>query len=435
MLNYLKGSSFIMKNKGILALSIIFIISIFIVAAFIYNDRTKLKELTIEEKLEDFRYMYHILEENYPHFHEIKEMYNWDWLAHKEYYEKKIAETENNMEFYNEIDSILRMLQDGHTGMVSPKFYYSAFYGYKEAKEKDEWGYELFKPWADIWLSAEKKYRGWYELFREKYPHFYNSEPEEVPEMIKAEYKNNVVTEIIEDEKIAYLKIKSFSVDSTEEIVNFLKSVKGYPYLIIDIMDNSGGSDSNWYKMVNLLLNENKKVEYNILIRGGEYSKQFLESKVYSNFNKEDITKCPYYNELPDYVKKNFKYYLWKNEQFYSKEHSLGFNGDIYLLVNSGIFSSADHLVHVFKQTNLGTIVGSTTGGVGVGVAPWVISLPNSGLIVRFEGQIGLNEDGTSNFKGTKPDIEIQEVPGEDYNKKVIQETINIIYSKESGSI
>lgn len=101
------------------------------------------------------------------------------------------------------------------------------------------------------------------------------------------------MTEIIEDEKIAYLKIKSFSVDSTEEIVNFLKSVKGYPYLIIDIMDNSGGSDSNWYKMVNLLLNENKKVEYNILIRGGEYSKQFLESKVYSNFNKEDITKCP----------------------------------------------------------------------------------------------------------------------------------------------
>jgi len=176
-------------------------ISIFILVAFIYNDRTKLKELTTEEKLEDFKYMYHILEENYSHFHEVKEIDNCYWLAHKEYYENKIAETESNMEFYNELNSILRMLQDGHTHVVSPKFYYSVFYGCKEAKEKDEWGYELFKPWADIWLLAEKKYRGWYEFYRQRYPYLYNSEPEEVPEMIKAENKNNVVTEIIEDEK------------------------------------------------------------------------------------------------------------------------------------------------------------------------------------------------------------------------------------------
>lgn len=106
------------------------------------------------------------------------------------------------------------------------------------------------------------------------------------------------------------------------------------------------------------------------------YSKIKYITKILSEFNKEDITRGPYYNELPDYVKKNFKYYLWKDEQFYSKEHSLGFNGDIYLLVNSGIFSSVDHLVHVFKQTDLATVVVSTTGGMRVGVTPWVISLP-----------------------------------------------------------
>ena len=89
-----------MNNKKILTVFIILIVFISILTVvFIKKEKTKLKELTTEEKLEDFRYMYNILKENYPHFYEVKKMYKLDWLAAKEYYEKKIEETENNVEF------------------------------------------------------------------------------------------------------------------------------------------------------------------------------------------------------------------------------------------------------------------------------------------------------------------------------------------------
>jgi len=378
-----------MKNKKILIILIVAIISILV--AFIYNNTNKLKELTTEEKLEDFRYMYNIFEENYPHFYEVKKIYGIDWLKHKEYFEDRIIKTENNMEFFHELNSILSLLYDSHADAISPEFYYLIFYDYKESKKENNNDYKMHKPWIDIWLSAEKKYRGWYEIFKEQFPSRYEIEPEEVSENIGID---NAVTEIIENEKIAYLKIKSFSTDSTEEIMNFLKDVKDYPYLIIDIMDNGGGSDAYWKRMFFSLLSEDKKIERHFLARGGEYSSKFLESELLSDFTKDNITKCPYYDDLPGEIKESFKYYMRKEDEL-SSEISIGFNGEIFLLVNENTSSAADTLVYFCQQTDIATVVGSKTDGAGIGVNPLIIPLPNSGLIVRFEGEIAFNEDGT----------------------------------------
>ncbi|HLR36383.1 MAG TPA: S41 family peptidase [Tissierellales bacterium] len=417
-----------MKNKKILIILIIAIVLILV--AFIYNNTNKLKELTTEEKLEDFRYMYNIFEENYPHFYEVRKLHGIDWLKYKEHFEDRIIKTESNMEFFNELNYTLSFLDDSHADVISPAFYYSyysMFYDYRENKEDNDNIYKKLKPWIDIWLSAEKKYRDWYEVFKEEFPDEYKIELEEFSKSIDID---NVITKIIEDEKIAYLKIKSFSIDSTEEIINFLKSVKDYPYLIIDIMDNVGGNDFYWNEMFLSLLNEDKKIENHYLVRGGEYLNQFLESELFSGFTKEDIDKCPYYDKLPKEIKKDFKYYISMEHQLLS-EHSIGFDGEVFLLVNEKNFSSADKLINNCKKADVATVVGYTTNGGGIGVNPIFISLPNSGLIVRFEGEMGFNEDGTSNFMGTKPDIEIEKIGGKNYNQKVIQETINIIHSIE----
>lgn len=62
------------------------------------------------------------------------------------------------------------------------------------------------------------------------------------------------------------------------------------------------------------------------------------------------------------------------------------------------------------KNTDFATLVGTNTGGDGGVADPILISLPNSGLIVRFSMLYGLNPDGTGNEKyGTTPDILIDE--------------------------
>jgi len=73
----------------------------------------ELKDLTEKEKIEDFEYMYNILKDNYAHFYEVKEMYGYDWLEHKEEFIEEIKNT-NNIGFYNKLNEILSKLQDGH---------------------------------------------------------------------------------------------------------------------------------------------------------------------------------------------------------------------------------------------------------------------------------------------------------------------------------
>src|SRR5699024_462330 len=171
---------FNMKNKKILIILIIAIVLILV--AFIYNNTNKLKELTTEEKLEDFRYMYNIFEENYPHFYEVRKLHGIDWLKYKEHFEDRIIKTESNMEFFNELNYTLSFLDDSHADVISPAFYYSyysMFYDYRENKEDNDNIYKKLKPWIDIWLSAEKKYRDWYEVFKEEFPDEYKIELEE----------------------------------------------------------------------------------------------------------------------------------------------------------------------------------------------------------------------------------------------------------------
>ena len=69
------------------------------------------------------------------------------------------------------------------------------------------------------------------------------------------------------------------------------------------------------------------------------------------------------------------------------------------------------------KETKWATLVGTTTGGDGIGMTPAVASLPNSGLVFRFPMSMGINSDGTINEEThTKPDIFAEETYG-DYLK------------------
>lgn len=81
------------------------------------------KELTSQEKMEDFEYMYNILKENYPYFEVNKRVNGVDWLKNKEIYESRIENTKNNEDFMEELNSILSELHNGHTNVLFKKIF------------------------------------------------------------------------------------------------------------------------------------------------------------------------------------------------------------------------------------------------------------------------------------------------------------------------
>ena len=83
------------------------------------------------------------------------------------------------------------------------------------------------------------------------------------------------------------------------------------------------------------------------------------------------------------------------------------FNGRIWLLVSQDVYSASESFTVFSKATGFATIVGSQTGGDGIGALdPVLLQLPNSGLIAQFTMMFGLNPDGSSNEEmGPVPDI------------------------------
>lgn len=63
------------------------------------------KQLTQEEKLDDFKYMYTILKENYPYFEVNKRSKGIDWLSKESEFISKIKSTNDDESFFNALQS------------------------------------------------------------------------------------------------------------------------------------------------------------------------------------------------------------------------------------------------------------------------------------------------------------------------------------------
>ncbi|ACB86044.1 S41 family peptidase [Natranaerobius thermophilus] len=364
------------------------------------EEPTELEELTEEEKVEDFKYMYNIMKENYVNLYDI----DTDWLDMKAHFKASVKDTDDNYEFYQQMYNSLRVIDDLHLGIYDPKMFYSKELGSGE-----------------IIKFADKKYHGWKEVFNEE---GYDIDPEQLRDEEKEKrYEGgaaNIDTEIIEEDQIAYLHINSFEIDSSEEIRNFMEEISDYPYLIIDIRGNLGGQ--RYWKDVFHNLEEVDYKSY-LFSKGGDLANYFLEHKVSEDYNIDDIKEYPGYEDLPDHIQENFEDYIWK-EKTIEPEDPLDFSGEIFILTDRNVYSSSDRLVNFARKTDLATVVGTRTRGGGMNGPPRLFySLPNSGLLIEFEGFLGLNADGKNSYVGTEPDIEVETQT----HQELIDETVEII--------
>ncbi|MCS3917269.1 hypothetical protein M2349_002410 [Caldanaerobacter subterraneus subsp. tengcongensis MB4] len=187
-----------------------------------------------------------------------------------------------------------------------------------------------FKPFIKIFKDSKKNYEKWSELLGSVNPSHNSSF---FVQMRRGQ--KNIKTEILEEDKIAYLRVNSFLIDKDQnsknyreekkEIYNFLKTIKDYPYLIIDISGNVGGSSEYWmdaivapligergleYLKLEYLENEDKNTYFYLSRKGNYTQKNFGRCVIF--YDEDKFRESPIYDKLSEEMKKDFTIYEFK---------------------------------------------------------------------------------------------------------------------------
>lgn len=400
-------------KKKVLFLVIIFIF-IIVLGSCIYAKNSQLSaengQLSKKEKVEDFEYMYNVIENGYPYLDVNERRNNIDWLGNKDKYLKRIKNTENDEEFIEEMSSILSDLDNRHTQVIDNKK-----------------RYELFK----------KSYsnNNWYDfLDDEKVVDRYNSINPKIKVSSDILLKKELILEDVIKDKVGYIYLPSMGSrnGSMEMIEDYINRLEKYEALIIDIRGNLGGSDSYWQGIVSKLIKNDIKINgYRIYRNNSEIVKKYTDVR---NIKLEPIENIPM-DVKKNAPKETLKEFIdFENTSYTIKANNdFKFEGNIYLLVDEKVYSSAESFAMFCKETKFATIIGQTTGGDGGGLDPVLVKLENSGLIFRMASGMYLNKDGICDeeFK-TTPDFKIKDCKRtENFNddnciKKVLElENIN----------
>lgn len=414
-----------MKKNAIISFCLIMLL--LIVSFFAYNNyinyintrtndiRTiKLKDLdhkdfilSRKDYIEDFNFAYDVLKNHYPFFEVNKKLFGVDWLSNKEKYEAYIAESKNDADFFSRMNEVLSELHNLHTQLV-PSYmgieYYISYY----SNPKCTWRHDIAKIYEKD--DVRRRYNINNEVIENVINQYIKSDDE-----VNKTYSKNLMTENIIKDKLAYIRISSligmeYINQDRDIVINYLNEIKDYPFLIIDIRGNGGGDSRYWanFLLPNIIDKKYETKNY-LLIKSGELNKKIFEQ---FNFNKDVKTfldKSSFSSDVKD-ILKDFDGYLAFDSIIEPSEDSIHYKGKIYLLVDNGVYSSAEMLASFCKETKLATLVGSRTAGDGIGFDPMQVDLPNTAFVMRFSNVMGVTESGSINeLDQTMPDIIVQE--------------------------
>ncbi|SCX87875.1 S41 family peptidase [Alkaliphilus peptidifermentans] len=376
------------------------------------NEIEVLEDLSMEEKLEDFEYLYKVIKENYPFLGVNKRMNGVDWVANYQRYKQKVLATNTDFEFHNVLEEILRDLNNGHTHILDQSFvifcrdiYYHVL---NDEHYKNSWYKIIFDSLNDG--VALKRYG----LETLSLKEFNNENTEEV---ISEPIENAEVGDIIEG-MVGYIYIPKMIQNHQREkdeklISNYLKEVKDYQALVIDIRGNSGGNNQYWSDfMLPLIIDKEYSFETYTFYREGEISSKLVDNWVGHeeiHLQKvEDLDKNKF-SMLPPEVYDSFNNYYCYVYNVKPNEESIRFHGNIYLLIDRWVYSASEAFAVFAKGVDFATLIGERTGGDGIGHDPWIEMLPNSGYLVRFPVDLSTTSDGTVNEEHkTTPHYEVE---------------------------
>lgn len=352
--------------------------------------------LTAEQRQEDFAYLERELRDSYPCWG-ILEREGIDYDAIFEEYREMVANEDSDVSLYVAVNSALyRLGGAGHLSLLQPEWYEEFKEAYAETEDRTQWYQAMDAP------ASREGYPRLSEMVQAAFP-----EETDSAEGMGTSSSENITSLIIEEGKIAYLKIDSFmgtyDVDR-KRVIAFLNEVRGYDHLILDISQNSGGSDYYWRDLlVAQLANETLSSTNYALVRNSENTAKYLQ-EAFGEDGLRPIAELPALPRLEARDREIATHFL--ENTLTVEPAGDGFHGKIWLLVGNLVYSSAEAFTVFCRDTGFATIVGTATGGDGIGIDPVFIRLPNSGILARYSPLFGLNPDGSSNEEyGTTPDI------------------------------
>lgn len=430
-----------MKKKKIIivTVTVLFLLLVLIVIflSIIKRHHETIINLTDEEKLADYEYLCKILDQSYPFWVEVKEA----GIEKEKIYENfklEIVRTETDIEFMKTIKAFLNEFKGyGHLSVLDGYMYHYYDKTFSLGMEKLLTDYEKKKMQPLFETLQNPVSKKTYSML--DYSHlgfrsikglkdeYLNSETDIQATEI---HNDNLEIRIIEDQKIAYIKIDSFEPKYIEndylKLLDFYNIINSYENLIIDIQGNTGGSDIYWEDLI-VAPNITETLSSDRYYLFNYSENNYISDYVQACFDNKSIYST---EKLPRLEKQNPSALGYLSNYIIDTTtieplNDIGFQGNIWVLTSDKVYSASENFVMICKNTGFATLVGTLTGGDGGVVDPILISLPNSGLIVRFSMFYGLNNDGSGNEAvGTLPDIEIGE------GKDVLSECLLYINQK-----
>ncbi len=367
--------------------------------------------LTSSEALYDYDTMWLLLEENFPYLDRIEAEMGIDWRTVRDRYRERMDQRGRRgdgwltqAEFIVIINGCLKEFHNvGHLFLLDPSMWQS--YGDKWVTSDGT----LYPALARVMKNprSEQFYQAW-EKLTDGYATGLSAKGSIVDGKTVAP---GITLHTVED--IPYVKISTFSSSSwTDEtyaaLSQFFSEIEDKEHLIIDVRGNGGGDNIPWmYHIVEALAEEPMTNEMFFAAKTGSLNlalnPQFSDpvDTVYTDGSWQE--EFPYIQ--PEYVE-GMDLLFKVTQRLLPSEAGTGFQGKIWVLVDKGCYSSTDQFAVFCKATGFATLVGEETGGNGIGLQPYVMALPYSGLVIYYEPYLSFNPDGSCNgIKGTQPDV------------------------------
>ena len=227
------------------------------------------------------------------------------------------------------------------------------------------------------------------------------------------------------NESTGYIFIKDFTMGKNnfkEKLEYIFKQIQedSLTNLIIDIRNNPGGNSELADILTSYVYDKPYKANSKIILKRSEQYYSYVRGYFFWWFRPF----LGFIKQIKDYKNTSVGgiYEDVKgNKNPISTQHQ--FNGKKYLLINSNTFSTALGFATVFKDYNMGVIIGEPTKSeVNEFGDIYPFDLPNSGLWVWCSAKRYIRPSGDMTEGGLKPDIIVK-----DENDEILKYSIDLI--------
>lgn len=209
------------------------------------------------------------------------------------------------------------------------------------------------------------------------------------PDRSVSDVNNSIYIFRDDEHQLEYIEISNFTNNEGKQLARYIED-SPYNTFVIDLRNNYGGTIDYAVKYLypGLYMDD----------AGQSYSWIVPDTDSNHAMTKDWVVLLNYGNNSSD----GFYYY---NETNTFKGESDKQN-DIYYLVGTGTGSAADTYISMIKDNHLGTIIGDTTGGEGLGFTYICSYLKESSLIYVYYPSVSYDPaTGEHILGGTTPDI------------------------------